>query len=87
MSLEHLNNPGIEPGDQFAPSADSPPALRHQVMTKVLQEAPAMSGQDVARLQELRALPPLSPTSFLLRTGGTHDLEDLAILAQDVVNK
>jgi hypothetical protein len=50
MSVEHLNNPGIEPVDQFVPSADSPPALGYQVMTKVLKEAPAMSGQHVARL-------------------------------------
>ena len=87
MRVEHLNNPGIEPGDQFGPAAGSPPALGHQVMAKVLQEAPAVSGEHIARLQELRTLPPLSPASFLRWAGSAHDLEDIAMLAQHVVNK
>jgi hypothetical protein len=80
MRLQYLNNPGIEPGDQFGPSASSP-ALGHEVVAKVLQEASAVSGQYIARLQELRALAELSPASFLLRAGGAHDLEDIAMIA------
>jgi hypothetical protein len=87
MRVEHLNNPGIEPSGQFWPNASSPPTLWHQVMAKVLQEAPAVSGQHIPRLQELRALPPQSPASFLLRAGSTNDLEDIAMIAHHVVNK
>jgi hypothetical protein len=56
-------------------------------MAKVLQEATAVSGQHIARLQELRALSPLRPPSFLLRARRTQDLEGIVMIAQHVVNK
>ena len=87
MRVEHLNNPGIEPSDQFWPNASAPPTFWLQVMAKVLQEAPAVSGQHIPRIQKLRALPPKSPASFLLRAGSTNDLEDIVMIANHVVKK
>ena len=75
MRVEHLNNPGIEPGDQCGPTAGSPPALGNQVVGKVLQKPPAVSGQHIARLEELRALPPTSPASFCSELGARTTLK------------
>ena len=57
MRVEHLHNPGIEPGEQCGPTVGSPPALGNQVLAKVLQKPPAVSGQHIARLEDLRVVP------------------------------